>query len=53
MQLEFRRRVKTQAALPDEGAVLRGFFGLWISGQMKPHRINGCRDIGGQQKASA
>ena len=41
MQLEFRRRVKTQAALPNEGAVLRVFFGLWISGQMKLHRING------------
>jgi putative transposase len=45
MQLEFRRRVKTQAALPNEGAVLRVFFGLWISGQMKLHRISGYRDI--------
>jgi hypothetical protein len=53
MQLEFRRRVKTQAALPNEGAVLRVFFGLWISGQMKLHRINGYRDIGGQEKAAA
>lgn len=32
MQLEFRRRVKTQAALPNEAAVLRVFFGLWVSG---------------------
>ena len=53
MQLEFRRRVKTQAALPNEGAVLRVFFGLWISGQMKLHRINGYRDIGGKEKAAA
>jgi putative transposase len=53
MQLEFRRRVKTQAALPNEGAVLRVFFGLWISGQMKLHRINGYRDIGGREKAAA
>jgi transposase-like protein len=53
MQLEFRRRVKTQAALPNEGAVLRVFFGLWISGQMKLHRINGYRDIGGTEKAAA
>jgi putative transposase len=53
MQLEFRRRVKTQAALPNEGAVLRVFFGLWISGQMKLHRINGYRDIGGREKAVA
>jgi putative transposase len=53
MQLEFRRRVKTQAALPNEGAVLRVFFGLWISGQIKLHRINGYRDIGGKEKAAA
>jgi putative transposase len=53
MQLEFRRRVKTQAALPNEGAVLRVFLGLWISGQMKLHRINGYRDIGGKEKAAA
>lgn len=42
--------MKTQAALPNEGAVLRVFFGLWISGQMKLHRINGYRDIGGKRK---
>jgi len=53
MQLEFRRRVKTQAALPNEGAVLRVFFGLWVSGQMKLRRIKGYRDIGGQEKAAA
>jgi putative transposase len=53
MQLEFRRRVKTQAAMPNEGAVLRVFFGLWISGQMKLHRINGYSDIGGTEKAAA
>ena len=53
MQLEFRRRVKTQAALPNEGAVLRVFFGLWISGQMKLRRISGYRDIGGTEKAAA
>ena len=32
LQQEFRRRVKTQAALPNEGAVLRVFFGLWVGG---------------------
>jgi transposase-like protein len=53
MQLEFRRRVKTQAALPNEGAVLRVFFGLWISGQMKLHRISGYHDIGGKEEAAA
>lgn len=53
MQLEFRRRVKTQAALPNEGAVLRVFFGLWISGQMKLRRIRGYRDIRGTEKTAA
>jgi hypothetical protein len=33
--------------------VLRVFFGLWISGQMKLHRINGYCDIGGTEKAAA
>jgi len=45
--------VKTQAALPNEGAVLRVFFGLWISGQMKLRRIRGYRDIGGKEEAVA
>jgi putative transposase len=53
MQQEFRRRVKTQAALPNEGAVLRVFFGLWVSGQMKLHRIRGYRDLGGKEEAAA
>src|SRR5215469_2142457 len=53
MQLEFRRRVKTQAALPNEGAVLRVFFGLWVSGQMKLRRIRGYGDIKGTEKAAA
>jgi len=53
MQQEFRRRVKTQAALPDESAVLRVFFGLWVSGQMKLHRIRGYRDLGGKEEAAA
>jgi transposase-like protein len=52
MQQEFRRRVKTQAALPNEGAVLRVFFGLWVSGQMKLHRISGYRDLGGKEEAA-
>jgi hypothetical protein len=42
-----------QAALPNEGAVLRVFFGLWVSGQMKLRRIKGYRDIGGKEKAAA
>ena len=31
--------------------MLRLFFGLSVSGQMKPPRINGYRDIGGKDKA--
>jgi putative transposase len=53
MQLEFRRRVKTQASLPNEDAVLRVFFGLWVSGQIKLRRIRGYRDIRGTEKAAA
>ncbi len=53
MQQEFRRRVKTQAALPSEDAVLRLFFGLWVSGQITLHRIRGYRDLGGQKQAAA
>jgi transposase-like protein len=53
MQQEFRRRIKTQAALPNEGAVLRVFFGLWISGQMKLRRIRGYCDLGGKEEAAA
>ena len=45
MQQEFRRRVETQAALPPEGAVLRVFFGLWVSGQIKLRGIKGYRDL--------
>lgn len=52
MQLEFRRRVKTQAALPSEGSVLRVFFGLWVSGQLKLRRIKGYRDIGEKEKTA-
>ena len=51
MQLEFRRRVKTQAALPSESSVLRVFFGLWVSGQMKLRKIKGYRDMGEKEKA--
>jgi hypothetical protein len=45
--------VDTTALLPNKGAVLRVFFGLWTSGQMKLHRINGYRDIEGKEKAAA
>lgn len=41
LQQEFRRRVKTQASLPSEKAVLLLFFALFASGQIKLHRIAG------------
>jgi len=53
MHLEFCRRMKTQAALRNDGAMPRVFFGLWVSGQMKLHRINGYRDIRGKEKTAA
>jgi len=41
------------AALPSEDAVLRLFFGLWVSGQIKLRRIRGYRDMGSQQEGAA
>lgn len=38
---EFRRRVKTQGALPTPEAVLLLFFGLRVSGQVRFRRIDG------------
>jgi hypothetical protein len=48
VQQEFRRRVKTEAALHNEGAVLRVFFGLWVGGQMRLQRIKGYSDLRGE-----
>lgn len=42
---EFRRRVKTQAALPSEGAVLVLLYSLMASGQIRLRRIDGWRDL--------
>lgn len=42
---EFRRRVKTQAAFPSEGAVLTLLYGLMASGQIRLRRIDGWRDL--------
>ncbi len=41
LQQEFRRRVKTQASLPSEKAVLLLFFALFASGQMRLRRFDG------------
>jgi transposase-like protein len=49
---EFRRRVKTQGPLPSEGAVLRLFFGLLISGNLKLRRVRGFREIATQMQVA-
>jgi transposase-like protein len=42
---EFRRRVKTQASLPNEQAVLILLWGLMASGQLRLRRIDGWQRI--------
>jgi transposase-like protein len=42
---EFRRRVKTQGALPTEDAALVLLFGLVVSGQVRLRRLDGWRQI--------
>jgi transposase-like protein len=42
---EFRRRIKTQASLPNESSVLHLLFGLYESGQIWMWRIDGWKDI--------
>lgn len=50
---EFRRRIKTQSSLPTEGAVLLLFFGLFASGQIRMHRIDGWQDMAEAQASAA
>ena len=45
LNLEFRRRVKTQAALPTSDAALVVLFGLVASGQVRLRRIDGWADL--------
>jgi len=49
---EFRRRVKTQGPLPSEGAVLRLFFGLLISGNLKMRKVRGFKELNSQAKVA-
>jgi hypothetical protein len=42
---KFRRRIKTQASLPDEDAVLLLLYGLLRSGQIVLRRIDGRNDL--------
>jgi putative transposase len=42
---EFRRRLKTQGSHPLEASVLRLFFALFQSGQIKLRRLDGWHDI--------
>jgi putative transposase len=44
LNLEFRRRIKTQGSLPNEQSVLSLFYGLWASGQIRLRKIDGWRD---------
>jgi len=41
---EFRRRIKTQGSLPNDGSVLCLFYGLWASGQIRLRKIDGWRE---------
>lgn len=45
INVEFRRRVKTQGALPNQDALLRLFFGLLVSGNLRLRRVKGFREI--------
>jgi len=49
---EFRRRVKTQGAFPDENAALVLLYGLFASGQIKLRRIDGFRTIAQLRRAA-
>ena len=42
---EFRRRVKTQASLPDEDAVLGIFYGLFAIGAIRMRKVEGYRQV--------
>jgi putative transposase len=42
---EFRRRIKTQAAQPQEHTVVRLFYALAASGHIKVRRIDGWQDL--------
>lgn len=44
LNLEFRRRIKTQGSLPNESSVLYLFYGLCASGQVRLRKISGWRD---------
>lgn len=44
LNLEFRRRIKTQGSLPNESSVLYLFYGLWASGQIRLRKIDGWRE---------
>jgi transposase-like protein len=45
LYLEFRRRVKTQGSLPNEGAVLALLYGLLASGQIRFRKLDGWQDM--------
>jgi putative transposase len=45
LNLEFKRRVKTQCSLPSEKSAIHLLYGLLLSGQIRFRRINGWQKI--------
>ena len=45
LNLEFKRRVKTQCSLPSEKSAILLLYGLLLSGQIRFRRINGWKTI--------
>jgi len=45
LNLEFRRRIKTQSSFPTPEAALLLLFGLVVSGQVKMRRIDGWKEL--------
>jgi putative transposase len=45
LNLEFRRRIKTQSSFPTAEAALLLLFGLVVSGQVKMRRIDGWKEL--------
>jgi len=45
LNLEFKRRVKTQCSLPSEKAAIHLLYGLLLSGQIRFRKINGASEM--------
>jgi len=51
LNLEFRRRIKTQSSFPTPEAALLLLFGLVISGQVKMRKIDGWKELSDAEKS--